>query len=246
MPSSRKKKKGQARKAKMIEDEAALREEERAKTCLHGCPPMDAAQGQQCVDFVGAYRNANFPTQQCSASTGVDKAVCATFNSHPHVWNDDNARETIKRFIVGSVTKRLQSDHGVSDNMIWRHQIDSYCVMNLEGSIRSEANGVIRGDSESLRELRNVASGCERSLLRFYRKRIPCTCLDDMSSEAKKLPKMGVCNYCRESKEYKSLMDCSLCKQSHYCSRTCQELHWMEHKSLCKRSGLRQTAKSSK
>ena len=41
-----------------------------------------------------------------------------------------------------------------------------------------------------------------------------------------------MCSSCGESNEEK-LMQCSQCKTTYYCNRTCQKSHWKEHRKVC-------------
>ena len=86
----------------------------------------------------------------------------------------------------------------------------------------------------SEREGRNLIGGGERELLRFYAKRVPCSCLKGKYIQAKKsLPKTGRCDHCKCTRERKSLMVCSRCNFCHYCCRKCQVANWPEHKPTC-------------
>jgi hypothetical protein len=51
---------------------------------------------------------------------------------------------------------------------------------------------------------------------------------------AKTLLYNGVCDHCKKTKE--KMFKCSRCLVSRYCSVECQEAHWAEHKSDCKKT----------
>ena len=70
-----------------------------------------------------------------------------------------------------------------------------------------------------------------RKLAKFFSKRIPCHCLDDLAMTA---PRTARCKGCKESAESTSLMACSACGIIKYCSKACQVQNWPEHKTLCK------------
>jgi hypothetical protein len=72
----------------------------------------------------------------------------------------------------------------------------------------------------------------ERDILKFYCKRLSCSCLKEKYKQARKtLPKMGRCYHCHKCFERESLMTCSLCKVPLYCSRQCQVAHWPKHRN---------------
>ena len=73
-----------------------------------------------------------------------------------------------------------------------------------------------------------------RDLLKLYSKRITCSCLKKMYSEARKtLPKVGSCESCAKVMERSSLMVCSKCRVHQYCCRECQVTAWPKNKNSC-------------
>mmetsp|Transcript_18440 Transcript_18440/g.44399 ORF Transcript_18440/g.44399 Transcript_18440/m.44399 type:complete len:236 (+) Transcript_18440:225-932(+) len=89
----------------------------------------------------------------------------------------------------------------------------------------------------------DILNGCKRTAIRFFSKRIPCSCLDDLYAEAREtLTKMGACFHCDQIKEHSALMDCSRCKGVQYCSKECQLADWPIHKENCDARRKRQKA----
>jgi len=83
-------------------------------------------------------------------------------------------------------------------------------------------------------KLRDLNSGSIRDALKFYSKRVPCSCLKGMYREARRaIPKMGLCWYCGQKRERVALSVCSRCMVMQYCSRECQVAHWPKHKVDC-------------
>lgn len=81
----------------------------------------------------------------------------------------------------------------------------------------------------------DLCQGCERSLIKFYAKRISCSCLEKHITVVKSQPKMGLCHnrHCAKRSEVGNFMVCSRCKSVQYCSRSCQHSNWPEHKQVC-------------
>ena len=88
-----------------------------------------------------------------------------------------------------------------------------------------------------LPKISEANSADDHTLVKFFRRRIPCSCLDKKYEEVKHIPKMGFCfnpqcslgRYVERSKtKY-----CSRCRYVTYCSRECQEARWSIHKPLC-------------
>lgn len=76
----------------------------------------------------------------------------------------------------------------------------------------------------------------KHTLVKFYKKRIPCSCLDDIYKEVKSITKMGLCcsRHCRQPRvERKTMLNCTRCRNANYCSRECQVADWPEHRIEC-------------
>ena len=82
-------------------------------------------------------------------------------------------------------------------------------------------------------EMRDLAEGGDRDIVRFFSKRITCSCLKEKYKQLKSEPKLGSCTNCKQRKERRKLMVCALCRLPQYCSKACQEAHWPEHKVCC-------------
>ena len=79
----------------------------------------------------------------------------------------------------------------------------------------------------------------EHTLVKYLRKRIPCSCLDEKYKEVKSITKTGICSnsQCplpdRFRVERSNMFSCARCGNANYCSRECQKIHWRRHKELC-------------
>ena len=83
-----------------------------------------------------------------------------------------------------------------------------------------------RDASTFLRNL-DIINGCQRSLVKYFVKHTPCSCLDEMYSKIKTSPKMGVCANCKQRKERKKMFICTGCKRAQYCCKVCQLADYM-------------------
>ena len=68
----------------------------------------------------------------------------------------------------------------------------------------------------------------DHSLVRFFQKRIPCTCLDEKYEEVKSITKISnchnpSCNLLDRRVARSKMFYCARCKQANYCSRECQK-----------------------
>ncbi len=82
------------------------------------------------------------------------------------------------------------------------------------------------------------------TLVKFFRHRIPCSCLDEKYEEVKNITKMGICHnpnckWPQRRVERNKTAYCSLCRNAVYCSRECQVADYTRHKPDCDSCVLR-------
>jgi hypothetical protein len=80
--------------------------------------------------------------------------------------------------------------------------------------------------------------GDEHTVVKYFWRSIRCSCLDEKYEEVKSVTKMGICFnlHCahqRRTVERSKLRCCSRCRSITYCSRECQVADWSSHKELC-------------
>lgn len=88
-------------------------------------------------------------------------------------------------------------------------------------------------------QMKELFSADEHTLVQFFRKKIPCSCLDEKYKEVKSITKMGICwnDECPlpDRRAVRSKMVyCIQCRRINYCSRECQKVHWPLHKEVFK------------
>mmetsp|Transcript_14554 Transcript_14554/g.21927 ORF Transcript_14554/g.21927 Transcript_14554/m.21927 type:complete len:204 (+) Transcript_14554:73-684(+) len=75
------------------------------------------------------------------------------------------------------------------------------------------------------------------TLVSFFRKRINCSCLDELYKKVKSIPKIGLCYnpYCKHGRVVtrSKTKCCSQCRGVIFCSRRCQAAHWPRHMKFC-------------
>ena len=109
--------------------------------------------------------------------------------------------------------------------------LECYNIVTVTGSLEAALNSQVAAIKR--RNLHMVSSS-RRDALKFYSKRVSCSCLKKMHQEARKtIPKTGLCWGCVNEKKRVSLSICSNCMIAQYCSRECQVTHWPKHD--CKR-----------
>lgn len=77
----------------------------------------------------------------------------------------------------------------------------------------------------------------ERETTRFYKKRIRCTCLNDIYAKMRSQPRTFTCSNCMSEFDLTNRLECQGCAIANYCEPACQQNHWPAHKALCKPVG---------
>ena len=246
MPS-RKRNKGKERKAKKQAEQAEVtRAQARLRwqfwargrgeningvaiQCNHGCHitiPNDHA-GHPALDLLDT-----FFVNWATANIGMLDNLKDTLQKQPQAWDNHNYREMLTMTLIRIGTNMLLTTNelnGPGSLAIAIAVLEEYEeVGDIDSAIYS------RRSAKKLRNLHWNVSSMKRDLLKFYRKRISCSCLKAMHLEARKtLPKLGACFQCKVVTERALLMVCSRCRCHHYCSRECQVAAWDEHKHDC-------------
>jgi len=236
--TSRKKNKGKERKAKK---EAARVETERVEVhkwwlawavgfagnlageyvqCNHGC-------GE--IPIVSSFLDTFFSNMNKKEMT---TNVRDSFETHPQVWNDK-----INKKMAMNILTRMGTNMMLQENSLFEALTLAKVIVLFEhydnGGIEAVINS--RQVQTKVRDLsdNNPNSG-SRDGLKFYSKRISCSCLKSMHQEARRtLPKIGFCMNCKEEMKRVDLSVCSRCMVDQYCSRECQVAHWPQHKRFC-------------
>jgi len=152
---------------------------------------------------------------------------------HPDILQQDENRKFIQAYLVKLSTDSLlenvtKDEFNIAERnalMLSFLEVCDFTKQNPFDSLNSK---------DLILKHMDLFNGCKRSLVKFYRKRIPCHCLDEAHAELKPQSKTGVCSHCGERFERKFLKECSICELEKYCSKDCQIAHWPQHKKKCK------------
>jgi hypothetical protein len=196
--------------------------------CRHGFELM--VMDIVCTKFVIAFREA----YNDAAGTIFDflrNAENATAVEYSEVWNDSAKMETILSFLLCNGTQHLldRNNGYYRDYAIFARYFEQYIAVELRKT-QALINWL------KIEEL--TIRGDEHTLVKFFRRRIPCSCLDEKYQEVKLITKMGLCYNPQCSHpdwevERSKTMYCSRCRCVTYCSRQCQKADWLSHKSIC-------------
>lgn len=257
MPSkSRKKIKGQARKAKAkaaaanntasnltnrIGSGTSLQSLPNTSLCYHGLKQSNTT----IMDFITIFfdiiidNTSMLNTPGASTTSLTADALSEAYNKFPQALNNKNNRETIKKnFISTGVSYLLGMLGPDSQNPDTSADITRCCaaaLMMIDSYVPSSTvpSGNL-DDRDAKNYLRNVdiLNGCQRSLVKYFVIRTPCNCLAELYSQIKS--KMGICFNCHQRKKRSSMFICTGCERITYCSKACQLADVHDHKDMCK------------
>ena len=213
--------------------------------CDHGCavPAWDDSDSDHPIfsfmdsfmKMIEAYNGGIF-----SVLPGWGFRFRSTFllRANPEIWNDNNNREMAIKILlsIGTNVLLLSKSTNISNSISCPLIANVITILEGYDEKITDMNDIlcVRSVSSKVRDLDSCVTSQMRDLLKFYSKRITCSCLKEMYSEARKnMPKMGKCSYCNGVKERASLSICSRCRVIQYCSRGCQVAHWPTHQGYC-------------
>ena len=207
-----------------------VREEE----CYHGFRPFtspDDFRLQFVSEFHCSFHEAN-ESGECSLSNGLIAAVKATFAEFADVWDaSDSAKlEMVISYLLVFGTRDLLDDR------LGRARDFATFARFFEQLIATDMK-----QTQALYnwpKIEQTYFSDDHTLVKFYRSRIPCSCLDEKYKEVKDIPKMSMCynpqcNIPDNKVERSKTKYCSRCRCVTYCSRECQVADWSRHKFLC-------------
>jgi hypothetical protein len=264
MPS-RKKAKGQARKAakaknkaaeKLREAEESFRALEQAQiqrlqisnqysvlplcSCLHGFVPF--SNDDICIKFIRAFIHEYYKclhnTYKAGRKDEMAVIVCllqmreSTQDEYSEVWNDAaKLKQVISYFSYNGTMHILADADGYA-----RHSamLGRFFEEWLKVRVHKYKAFI---DWPKVMEC-GIALCDKHSRVKYFWRRIRCSCLDEKYEEVKSITKMGLCfnHHCTHPKrivERRKLRCCSRCRSVTYCSRECQVADWSDHKEFC-------------
>lgn len=202
-------------------------QEKGGATCTHGAPALVSDHTNTVTRYIKAFFERR---RHKVAKEDVISLLASLFGDFRDVWGDEILRRTALDVLLSVGTNMLLCGEAVAGKDMARI-VAQEMILVLE-----------KYEGEFGTALINVASACadlrgggDRELVRFYSRRIPCSCLKGLYSEAKKVQpkKTSDCHCCRQTKDRASMMVCGKCRRVQYCGRQCQVADWPKHKRLC-------------
>lgn len=248
MPS-RKKAQGKARKAAKAEAARKIEAYEQAcevqlqrlrleddNSCVHGCDKPDHITCDFMKEYLSVVATRRMVGSQCPYWVAFDVAA----EKYPQMEADHSNTGNIESLLVALGTNCVLSGEiflarkCAASAHYFRRMSAIYREMSRCN--RGEVSGV-RADLE-MEKIMELYVSDEHTLVRYLQKRIPCSCLDAKYQEVKGIKKIGLCGNpkCKipdRVAERSTMLYCTKCRKSNYCSRECQEADWPLHKEKC-------------
>ena len=247
MPSkSRKKIKGQARKAKAKAAAATgwnIRYTSADKCHHDGLISNTTSEGLVESFIISLFKPF---LSECKSGdnnmVAIDAATRTLNYAHvkfPDVLNNENNRVSARKSIIATGVGKLVDNY--SNGKIACCAISLGCavtVMYIDAysvSSHTPLGRIDQRDAKTYLRSLDILNGCQRSLVKFFHESIPCNCLDEVYSQLRSTtPKMGKCPGCQQMKDRKSIYVCTGCERVSYCNKACQLAHVPNHKDECK------------
>lgn len=224
--------------AEREELEAAARnnEDEVSNECGHGFGP--SPKEHVCVAFVDSFLAEIADSYYI---TGIDVLLAAyeaTKIKWAEVWNDPDLMQQVISKLLAYGTKTI-----LEGNDCHARQVAMYASFFEQWRAAIICKTHPTWDWGKLGELSNDTID-KHTLVSFFRKRIPCKCLDKRYKEVKSIVKMGICYNPRctlpgRKVERSKLLCCAKCRSVYYCSSECQKAAWPLHKERCIAVGVK-------
>ncbi len=197
--------------------------------CNHGW------KGVISANFVSAFRQSFEEAEyNCTPVPNIDRRLMDaedfTMEEFADVWSDPTKMESVmSAFLFFGTDTILVGDYDVArHNAVYARYFEQYIAVEMK-----QTQPLFRWN-----KIAETQKADMHTLVKFFKMRIPCSCLDMKYEEVKSISKMGMCfnPHCAlpggMTKRSKTLY-CDRCLCITYCSRACQKSHWKQHKSTC-------------
>ena len=196
--------------------------------CTHGFTPRSE---QICIEFISTFTRQFFEfSGRKSLAACLEVADKATLDKFADVWNDSvKMKIVISMYLFNGTQDVLENNYdNANQHATFARYFEQHIAVELE-----QSQALVNWP-----KVDDTYDADEHTLVKFFRKRIPCSCLDEKYEEVKHITKMGFCYnpQCsipgRSVKRSKAKY-CSRCRCVTYCSRECQVADWSSHKPNC-------------
>ena len=198
--------------------------------CTHGfifsLPSIEFASA-----FEKSFNEAIESGDRRSFSDGLVEAKVASMDKYADVWEDSTKLKAAISYLLYIGTDAILGKNDLAKLFAaFARYFEQYIAVKLK---QDQA-------LFNFTKIEDVYYSDDHTLVKFFRHRIPCSCLDEKYQEVEHIKKLGYCynypqcNYFPKGDvERSNTMYCSRCRNATYCSRECQEADWSRHKPVC-------------
>ena len=211
-----------------------------AINCLHGLDSLSPDDAQICEDFINAFIIV-YNAGGDEVVESLNGAYKATAEKYPNVY--PSKLDSVVSILLNNGTQCiLEGDnHYAPYFAMFARFFEEYLAVEVH-----ETKATINW--AKIYELNGADA---HTLVKYYRKRISCSCLDEKYNEVKSVTKMGMCYHpnCglpNQMVERSKMFYCTRCGDVNYCSIECQKADWEGHRGGCDAIVERKTAFDSR
>ena len=226
--------------AEKEELEAAAKNDEvnNSEICKHGFVLVPRCH--VCLEFMHSYANEFEAASESDDAFGY--VYEATKTKFAEVWNDPAKLKWVASHFVkqGTDSILVVGNYNAATSSAMSSSFFEQCsaVVLYQNEIQASCGWDNFQTLCDWCKLYELHKGDEHTLVSFFRKRIPCKCLDSKYEEVKSIKKIDFCHNedCSlpDNKTVRSeMLSCTQCRSVNYCSRECQVAHWPFHKEFC-------------
>ncbi len=204
----------------------------KSMSCGHGLDSSLSPNENICLDFINAFIDA-FISSKDSVSV-IDVfivALQATTVEYATVYCSSSKLDTVVSILVSNGTQCIL-DGQYHDNARFYASLACYFEEWSAASVRKTKA------TFGWAKILELFDADDHTLIKYCRKRAPCSCLDEKYKEVKSVKKMGLCYNLNCSlpgrqEERSKMFYCTRCGEANYCSIQCQKEDWKGHKGIC-------------
>ena len=238
-----------------LEAAAKNEEEDNSDICNHGLVPYP--RNHICVEFLGSFADE---FNACNSSNRridhffehIYEAMKATY---AEVWNDSEKIQWVASYFIMNGTNEILGGNypHAGIRAMCSSFFEQWAAEIRKNETQDSCDWKIFQTLCYWGKISELCYGDEHTLVSFFRKRIPCNCLDSKYEEVKSIKKIGICcnTSCSPPDKIKktvrsTMFYCTQCRNANYCSRECQVAHWPTHKQFCIATALRLASRKSR
>ena len=243
-----------------LEAAAKNSEADNSEVCDHGFDPTPT--NHVCQAFIQSFGDVyeaccEESISRCKSNPKIyelfDYIYEATKTIHADVWIDpDMMQRVASHFIIHGTDMILEGNYRHAGiRAMCSSFFEQWAADMRENESQDSCEWDIFQTLCDWTKMSELCVGDEHTIVSFFRKRIPCKCLDSKHEEVKSIKKIGIChnsncslpdNFALRSK----MLCCTQCRNANYCSRECQVAHWPVHKEFCIIDANRLAARKSR